>query len=81
MGNLKRVGISFSIIVIVFMGIVISNVERHYGLTENEIIGFKEMERNCDLLKSETDDLDREMIAYKNSVDKMIDVAKQMRNP
>ena len=81
MGNLKRVGIGFSIIVIVFVVLAIANYERYYGLTEAEIFTFKEMERACDLLKSETDDSDRERIACENSVDKMIDMAKQMQNP
>ena len=81
MGNLKKVGIGFSIIVIMFVLIAISNVERYYGLTEDEIFTFKEMEQGCDLLKTETSDSDRERIACENSVDEMIDIAKQMRNP
>ena len=81
MSNLKRTTIGFSIIVVVFVVKVIANVERYYGLTEDEIITFKEMEQSCNLLKSETTDSDRERIAFENSVDKMIDVAKQARNP
>jgi len=81
MSNLKRITIGFSIIVVVFVVIAIANVERYYGLTEDEIITFKEMEQSCNLLKSETTDSDRERIACENSVDKMIDVAKQARNP
>ena len=81
MSNLKRITIGFSIIVVVFVVIAIANVERYYGLTEDEIITFKEMEQSCNLLKSETTDSDRERIAFENSVDKMIDVAKQARNP
>ena len=81
MSNLKRITIGFSIIVVVFVVIAIANVERYYGLTEDEIITFKEMEQSCNLLKSETTDSDRERIAFENSVDKIIDVAKQARNP
>ena len=64
-----------------FVVIVIANVEKYYGLTEAEIITFKEMEAGCDLLKSKTDDSDRERIDCENSIDKMINMAKQIQNP